>query len=537
MGDSVIEQLSYRDSSELSEKLLDWQAESWDHGLLSASIDSLALSDSLSTAQVYLGQKYSWGELMLEENIGILQNRREFGFRSRPGKTPFNRASFSLYRDRVLSKLEDNGFPFASAKYTDLIFRGDTLFAKLKIDKGPLVVIDSLILQSKTKINPVFLENYLEIKEGMPYSESLIRRIPKRIDEIPYLNVQKPTEVLFAREKANVYLYLKEQKASFANGVIGLQPDGQSGEIVITGQLELKLLNALKRGELMHIKWRKMQNETQDIQLSANYPYIFKTTLGLGGDLKIYRRDSTFSSVQSRFELNYLLKGGNIVGVFVSGEQSNRLANFSSPLGTLGNTRTSNYGVQLDYRQLDYRFNPIKGYVIELMATVGSKRITDTLQIIRENNVPQRSIQYEAELRLEKYFALGSRMTILSSVYGALKENPAILENEMYRIGGIARLRGFDEESILANRFFIGTLEWRYILGKNSRYFVFVDQAWYQQKGLNTEQEDSPLGFGTGISFETQAGIFSLSYALGQAFNNPILIRSAKIHFGFTSLF
>jgi len=48
---------------------------------------------------------------------------------------------------------------------------------------------------------------------------------------------------------------------------------------------------------------------------------------------------------------------------------------------------------------------------------------------------------------------------------------------------------------------------------------------------------DTPIGFGAGTSFETKAGIFSLTYALGRQFNNPVELRGGKIHFGFTSLF
>jgi hypothetical protein len=48
---------------------------------------------------------------------------------------------------------------------------------------------------------------------------------------------------------------------------------------------------------------------------------------------------------------------------------------------------------------------------------------------------------------------------------------------------------------------------------------------------------DTPFGFGAGISFETKAGIFSINYALGKQFNNPIELRSGKIHFGIVNYF
>ena len=40
-----------------------------------------------------------------------------------------------------------------------------------------------------------------------------------------------------------------------------------------------------------------------------------------------------------------------------------------------------------------------------------------------------------------------------------------------------------------------------------------------------------------GFDFETKAGIFSLSYALGKQFDNPFEINTAKIHFGYISRF
>jgi hypothetical protein len=45
------------------------------------------------------------------------------------------------------------------------------------------------------------------------------------------------------------------------------------------------------------------------------------------------------------------------------------------------------------------------------------------------------------------------------------------------------------------------------------------------------------LGFGAGITFETKAGLFSITYALGRAFDNPVALRGGKVHFGFLSLF
>ncbi len=115
--------------------------------------------------------------------------------------------------------------------------------------------------------------------------------------------------------------------------------------------------------------------------------------------------------------------------------------------------------------------------------------------------------------------------------------NDTLFRNELYRIGGIKSLRGVDEASVVCSSFAIGTVEYRFLFEENSNFFLFVDQAWWEDQSLDELLTDTPLGFGTGTSFETKAGIFSLTYALGQQFDNPIEFRGGKVHFGFTSLF
>jgi hypothetical protein len=60
---------------------------------------------------------------------------------------------------------------------------------------------------------------------------------------------------------------------------------------------------------------------------------------------------------------------------------------------------------------------------------------------------------------------------------------------------------------------------------------------YYERRQLDTFVHDTPMGFGTGITFETKLGIFSLNYALGKEFNNQIVFRAAKIHFGLINYF
>jgi hemolysin activation/secretion protein len=132
---------------------------------------------------------------------------------------------------------------------------------------------------------------------------------------------------------------------------------------------------------------------------------------------------------------------------------------------------------------------------------------------------------------------LGARSVVHVGWQGGLLQGGLLLQNELFRLGGYRRLRGFDEESIFANHFHIATIEYRFLLGQNSRFAIFGDLAWLEEQRLGLNRRDTPYGFGAGLDFETSAGIFGLSYALGSQRGNPIAFREAKIHFGYVNRF
>ncbi len=61
-------------------------------------------------------------------------------------------------------------------------------------------------------------------------------------------------------------------------------------------------------------------------------------------------------------------------------------------------------------------------------------------------------------------------------------ENENLFTNELFRIGGLKTLRGFDEESLTASAYSIFTLEFRYLFDINSYFHVFFDGAYYERK-------------------------------------------------------
>ena len=94
-------------------------------------------------------------------------------------------------------------------------------------------------------------------------------------------------------------------------------------------------------------------------------------------------------------------------------------------------------------------------------------------------------------------------------------------------------LRGFDEESQYVSQYAIGSIEYRYLVGQNSKFFVFADGGW--AKGIS--DDNTYLGTGMGMSFETKAGIFNLVWAVGKRDDTDFNLRQSKVHLGFVNYF
>ena len=505
-------------------------------GWLEASCDSTRLSGDSAWCDLHLGPRYRWvrlgaGDLPME--IASAAHFRERLYTNRP-ITP--RQMAQLY-ERILDHCEENGYPFAMVRLDSLERHPEGLTAALHLDRGKLTHVDSIIVKGDARIGQRYLYSHIGIRPGDPYREPLIAALEKRLRELPFVLVKQRPYVQFSPDQTKVYLFLDIKKASSFNGILGVLPDAVTGKVKLTGDLDLRLRNALKRGEAIDLNWRALQDKTQDLKVRLNLPFVFNTPFGTDVSLKLFKRDTTFLEVNARAALEYLLPRADKVSVFVNDKSSQRLGQFVSTTPGLGDVKLTSYGLGLQRERFDYRFNPRQGLSAEVDASAGRKRSTVSTLSDAEDVVYTYTTQIETNAKVVGHIPVGARGTVRLGVQGGTMMNDRLFRNEIYRLGGIKNLRGVDEASIFCSSFAIGTLEYRFLFEENSNFFLFVDQAWYEDQSTDILLTDTPLGFGAGTSFETKAGIFSLTYALGQQFDNPVQFRGGKVHFGFTSLF
>lgn len=110
--------------------------------------------------------------------------------------------------------------------------------------------------------------------------------------------------------------------------------------------------------------------------------------------------------------------------------------------------------------------------------------------------------------------------------------------NELFRIGGINDIKGFNEQSIFANEYYIGMAELRLMTGNTGYFGAFINAArTINVSRLGGPALDHPLGFGFSAALKTKAGILNIVWALGRSKSQPFSLNNSKFHFSISSDF
>ena len=301
------------------------------------------------------------------------------------------------------------------------------------------------------------------------------------------------------------------------------------------------MVNSFNHGESIEFNWRSLGNGTQDLKSAFQYPYIFKLPFGVNAALSIYKKDSSYVLTKRAIGIDFLYNSELLLsGYYESGSSSvldNDLRYGTSEQLQYANLNTSLYGIKVKYNQLDYIANPRRGWIINLDFASGNKKIVPDSEDDSINSQSLNTSFARFFWNVNSFLPLGKSSTIKFQFSGGLLQNTALLKNELILLGGLNSLRGFDESSILASQFSYVTAEYRYLFERNSFLCLFTDIGQSVNTTVEGGDEQNYWSVGTGISFQTKAGIFYLAYALGRNWLNPFNFRNSKIHFGLTAQF
>jgi hypothetical protein len=494
-------------------------------GYFTAFIDSTRVFNS--NMDVFLSK----GEIIYSNEISItypkdidLKLRQNFETKNKY----FNPISFKTKINNWVNLMNNNGFPFAEINFENTAIDQNNFQIKCLLKSGPLVKIDTLITPELSKKEWNLISKASNLKIGNPFNLSQINDISKNLKNTGYVKELKAAAYEFINDLAHIYIYAEPVSKNSLNGLIGVQPDNE-GNIQFTGNVALNLLNSLKFGETVNINWRRMFNASQNLITEINLPYILNSEFGLIGGFDMIKKDTSFFNLKGGFELNYKVKNNFSAGILLTLNNSTNLLGIE-----YSSTSTNSFGFTFKFNQLDRINNPTKGLSVVSDLSYGWKESFNTDSI---NNNIYRTPNFSANLKLVSYTRLKKKATIKLGVTAATIQNEILFENEFARIGGYKTIRGFDEETIYTSSFLLSNIELRYLFDENSNIFLFSDYALTESKTalLTEEQLYNSIGFGSNIAMNN--GVLTIIYGLGRKMEDKFLIRTGKIHLGFTSFF
>ncbi len=525
--------LAFKDSTQAVQYIQEFRGKALSKGYLTASIDDMRFSKNTCEVNFYLGDKF--GDLLLEVDQKDLDYfSKEIRLKEKLiTKQPFRAKELGRFMQKLHNSFLTNGYPFAKLSLVDIQLNASQTKAKLLVERNQRLKWKKINVKGDTAVSQSYISNLLLIKPGDWYDESQLQFISERIAQVPFLSEIKPNEILFTQEGVELFVYLKSRPMSSVNGFIGLQPDLVQNKYFLTGELALRLLNTLKTGELFDLRWQNVQAQTQQLNIRTNFPFLFKTPFGIDGRFDLYKRDSTFLQLNGRAAFQYFMKGGNFISFYYERNASSLLSGAvnNTSFTELASVGSNNYGVGLTKRNVDYLPNPSSGYAVELSISAGQRQTQKN-----DTSAVNKSLVFKGECTLEYFLPLAKRHVFRVANFTNFLSTPNIVQNELFRFGGLSTQRGFNEQELFASTYSTVSVEYRFLLDKNSRAFLFFDQSFYERNSAGYFQ-DYPFGFGAGFTFGTPIGIFAIQYALGSQQGNPILFRDGKIHFGYIAYF
>lgn len=527
-------------------------------GYPTASVDSIWNTDSTNThITLFTGRAYSWANVNVDSiNKNALDGA---GFMEKQFKgKPLNIIQLQQLQKKLLNYYENNGYPFASIYLDSTQIERGQMKTIVRVNTGPLYLIDSIRVLGKAKISNNFLRHYLDIPRQSLFSKEKIQKVSSKLLELPYLEEVQPNTVTLLGSGSILDLYLAPKRSSQVNFLVGFLPaNSLTGKAQFTGDVNLNLKNALNIGESILVTWQQLQVKSPRLNLGYQQPYIFNSLFGIDFSFDLFKKDSTFLQLNAQLGLQYLLSSSQSGKIFVQTQNNFLLANgvdtnqviLTKALPVNSDITSLNVGLDYEWNKTNYRFNPRRGNELKVTTIIGIKNIKPNNEILGIKNpsfnypslydsIQLKSYQVRIRLSGAHYIPIAKQATLKLAANAGIFASPTIFRNELFQIGGYKLLRGFDEESIYATRYAVATAEYRYLVGQNSYLFGFADAGWVKNKYQKINLSNQFISGGLGLFFETKFGLLNISYAIGKRNDVDFNIREAsKIHFGYINYF
>ena len=417
----------------------------------------------------------------------------------------------------IISYFENSGHSFTTIYLSDISEQNQQLTAKLNLNISKKRTINNIVIKGYPEFPKKYLKHYLGIRTNTTFNLNSLNELNERINTIPFTSQIKKPEVLFTKDSTTLYLYLKKKSNSNFDGIIGFSNEEGNGNIKFNGQLELNLNNILNKGESFHINWQNSQKEVSSLELNFSTPYIFNSKINFNGSFSIFKQDTSYVNTKGFIALDYNLNTTNAASIIGNTEKSSLSSTTNTP-SNIQNFNKNLLGISYLFNIIEKPIH-INRYKFSLRAgMLFGNRTSENIKT--QQNIIEFKINYTHHFNLRNAIFIKTTSQILNT------KNP--LENELFRIGGVNSIRGFNEQSIITQKYNVSNLEYHYTLNNNSYLYTITDFAILNN--INTSTTTQLYGLGLGYYLSTKNTILDFSYAVGSNYNTTFNINNSKIH-------
>ncbi|WP_218598445.1 POTRA domain-containing protein [Polaribacter sp. NJDZ03] len=484
-------------------------------GYFTNTIDSVKNTKQQYIAYFNLNSKID--SAIITTNKGSEIYLEKFKIKENTFSIPIEKLQATL--SEISTNLELEGKSFSKVKLKNITIKSKTLFAHLIINPSKKRTLNKVIIKGYENFPKSYLKNYFNIKSSDIFNQQKISEISEASNNLDFIKEIKSPEILFTKDSTLLYMYLKKHQNNSFDGIIGFASK-ENGDLLFNGNLEIQLNNILNTGEKYGLFWNSIGEEKQELKLNTEIPYIFNSRFSPELTFSIYKQDSTFINSKFDSKIGYHINSKIKLSLTYNAEKSENLKEKLS-----NNIETySNYflGLQLKYSipKNDYFLN--NKFQLDINPSFGSRETTN-----------KTTNQFKLEGSTSYLWELNSRNSIFIKNKTGYLNSDSYINNELFRIGGASSIRGFNEQSLITNKYTFVNLEYRYLTSEKSYLYTITDLA---KVNLNSKNQNL-IGLGLGYLFNTSNSQINMSLSLGKVKQQETDLKSIKLTINWKNYF
>lgn len=423
----------------------------------------------------------------------------------------------------INEKYRNQGFTFNRVKSKFLRMENEIPEVEITVNKGNPRNIDGFIVKGYEKVPKRFIKNIEKEFQEKKYDDQNLLKINQSLQNHPFVILEKPPQTLFTKDSTQVFLFLQKKKSNTFDGIIGFGNDN-SEKFTFNGSLNVNFKNMFNGFETVNIFWQRNPDKGQTFDLKTDIPYLFKSNIGTNINVNIYRQDSTFANVKFLPSVYLHLSNRQKLGLRGTFETS---VVMDSLYVQAKDFSKKGIGVWYDFTE------PSEVELFLYKTRIRAEADYFFTNYSKENsNISQNNLYFLGE---RNFYISGNNYLNLKAETALINSKNDLVNNELLRFGGWNSFRGFNENSLLADFYYYGSAEYRYLVGNQAFFDIFAQYGQLNNKNLSLKPK--LYSFGIGFNFFLPIGLMSFQISNGNEFGNPIKFNDTKIHWGILSRF